>query len=64
MRDEQGVRRGFTMRRFAFVVGLIGTVYYIYKGDQVGMLCFGGVAAIALISKGISFVKKARRAGK
>jgi hypothetical protein len=64
MRDEQGIRRGFTIRRFAFAFGAVGLAYYTYTGDLVGAICFGAISAVALISKAISMRKKARdRAG-
>jgi hypothetical protein len=61
MKDEQGIRKGFTMRRFAFAVGVVAATYYIYMGDLTGVICWGAISVVAAVSKVISKVREARK---
>jgi hypothetical protein len=61
MKDEKGIRRGWTLRRLAFAIGAVGATYFIYMGDIVGVLCWGAISVIAAVSKLREKVRNARK---
>ena len=61
MKDEKGIRKGFTWRRFAFALGVVSATYFIYVGDLAGVICWGAISVIAAVSKVVSKVREARK---